>query len=496
MGASGVAIIDTPALNQPELLVKLRHLIGQPITRESLQNLLVVVNTQLAASGETFSVASLPEQDISTGQLKVLVTSSSVGQVRIQNTGAGSFSTDYYRALLRIQPGDVLVADRLDDEIDWISRSNPYRNAQVKVQPGQQTGQTDLEVIVNDRRPYSFSVGYDNSGSSTTGRDRYTFNAGWGKAFGLDHQLNYTLNASADLDKFQSHNLGYVIPLPWHHLLSLSANASQIRPALPSPFNQYGNSSGLNLRYDAPLKKTGAYTHNVNFGFDYKRSDNNLLFSQTPVTNTQTEILQFNLGYTGTLKDGIGQTTANANWVHSPGNIGANNNDAAFNATRSGATAAYNYLQWGIDRTTELPRDWKWTIKGTFQHSDSNLLGSEQLSGGGVSSVRGFADAIAFGDEGHIVRTELLTPFMQISAGEGKTVQFQGLVFYDDARLNNKRLIAGEAANSHLSSFGVGIRLSMQNNISLRIDAGKQSYNDVAGSTPTNLVHVALNATF
>ena len=162
MGASGVAIIDTPALNQPELLVKLRHLIGQPITRESLQNLLVVVNTQLAASGETFSVASLPEQDISTGQLKVLVTSSSVGQVRIQNTGAGSFSTDYYRALLRIQPGDVLVADRLDDEIDWISRSNPYRNAQVKVQPGQQTGQTDLEVIVNDRRPYSFSVGYDN----------------------------------------------------------------------------------------------------------------------------------------------------------------------------------------------------------------------------------------------------------------------------------------------------------------------------------------------
>ena len=110
--------------------------------------------------------------------------------------------------------------------------------------------------------------------------------------------------------------------------------------------------------------------------------------------------------------------------------------------------------------------------------------------------MRGFADAIAFGDEGHIVRTELLTPFMQISAGEGKTVQFQGLVFYDDARLNNKRLIAGEAANSHLSSFGVGIRLSMQNNISLRIDAGKQSYNDVAGSTPTNLVHVALNATF
>jgi hemolysin activation/secretion protein len=38
------------------------------------------------------------------------------------------------------------------------------------------------------------------------------------------------------------------------------------------------------------------------------------------------------------------------------------------------------------------------------------LLGSEQLAGSGVNSVRGFAEAIAFGDEGHVIRTEVASP--------------------------------------------------------------------------------------
>lgn len=491
----GVTIMDPPALNQPEFIAKLKRLIGQPITRDRLKELLAMVNTQLATSGESFSVASLPEQDISLGQIRVRITRATVGQVTIKNTGAGSFPDDYYRSLLRIKSGDVLVADRLDEEIDWFNRSNPYRNAQVVTQPGKQMGQTDLEVLVTDRRPYSFSVGYDNNGTRITGRDRFTLTAGWGQVFGLDHQLNYSLNANQDFNKFQSHDLRYVIPLPWHHLMNLSVNASRIRPELPAPFDQDGVSSGLSLRYDAPLKKWGAYTHTANVGFDYKRSDNNLLFSQVPVTNTQTAVFQFNLGYSGALKDGSGQTTVNANWVHSPGNMGSNNEDAAFAATRAGATAAYNYWQLELERITQLPKDWKWTLKGNFQKADSNLLGSEQLAGGGVNSVRGFADAIAFGDEGYVIRAELLSPFVQFGA-EGKTVLAQGLIFYDEASLRNKRPLIGEAASNHLSSVGVGVRLSLPNNISVRIEAGKQINNDVVGATPENLVHVGVSAVF
>ncbi len=488
----GIIIDGVPSLNRPKMIAELNHLIGKPITRESLQYLLAVVNAQIAASGEQFSVASLPEQDISTGRLKVLITRARVGEISVKNSGEGAFSDDRYRSLLRIKPGDVLVNDTLDEEIDWINRSNPYRNAQVMTQPGKQIGQTDLELLVTDRRPYGFSVGYDNNGTRVTGRDRFTFTAGWGNVFGLDQQLSYTLNANQNFNKYLSHTLNYVIPLPWHHLLSFSANASHVHPELPSLFSQHGTSSGFSARYDVLLKKVGAYTHEANVGFDYKRSDNNLLFSQTPVTNTLTKIYQFNLGYSGSLQDRLGQTTMNANWVHSPGNFGDGNTNVAFNASRSGATADYNYWQLGLERITHLPRGWNWKIKSNLQFADSNLLGSEQLSGGGVNSVRGFAEAIVFGDEGCVLRSELQAPAKPLGARTNLT----GILFYDAAWLSNVHRLSGEAKINRLSSIGLGMRLAMPYQISARLDVAKQLTVDVPGSQARYLVHVGVNASF
>lgn len=490
--AQGVTIAGIPVLDQPALLAKLNRHIGQAITRESLQELLAEINGQLAAAGETFSVASLPAQDISSGRLTVLVTRASVGQISVKNAGDGAFSDDRYRSLLRIKPGDVLVADTLDEEIDWINRSNPYRNAQVMTQPGKQIGQTDLELLVTDRRPYGFSVGYDNNGTRITGRDRFTFSAGWGNVFGLDHQLSYTLNANQNFNKYLSHSLNYVIPLPWHHLLSFSANASHINPELPAPFNQSGVSSGFSARYDIPLKKFNAYTHEVNVGFDYKRSDNNLLFSQMIVTHTLTKIYQFNLGYSGSLQDRLGQTTLNTNWVHSPGNFGDGNRNAAFNASRSGATADYNYWQFGLERITRLPQGWNWKINSNLQFSDSNLLGSEQLSGGGVNSVRGFAEAIAFGDQGGILRTELQAPSRQM----GRQANLTGLLFYDAAWLSNVHRLSGEAKTIRLSSIGLGMRLALPHQISARLDVAKQLTVDVPGAQAGYLVHAGVSESF
>jgi hemolysin activation/secretion protein len=490
-----VQILHVMALENTESIAKIKALLGKPLSQALLMQLLSTINAELAAHGEQFSVASFPEQDLTSGKVTLLITRASVGEVRVKNAGEKAFSDDHYRSLLRIKPGDVLQADTLDEEIDWINRSNPYRNAQVMTQPGKQIGQTDLELLVTDRRPYGFSVGYDNNGTRITGRNRFTLTAGWGNVFGLDHQLSYTLNANQNLNRYLSHSLNYVIPLPWHHLLSFSANASHINPELPAPFNQSGISSGFSARYDVPLKKFGAYTHEVNVGFDYKRSNNNLLFSQAPVTNTLTKIYQFNLGYSGTLQDRLGQTTLHGNWVHSPGGIGNDNEDATFNASRVGATADYNYWQLGVQRVTRLPHGWSWTINGNFQFADSNLLGSEQLSGGGVNSVRGFAEAIAFGDEGHVIRTELVSPAKQFGQG-ANTVQLQGLVFYDNAYLSNKHLLPGETSSNRLSSWGVGARASLPHNISVKVDAGKQITADVPGANTANLVHVGVSAAF
>ena len=490
--AQGVTIAGIPVLDQPALLAKLNRHIGQAITRESLQELLAEINGQLAAAGETFSVASLPAQDISSGRLTVLVIRAHVGEVRVRNAGAGTFSDADYRRLLRLKPGDVLEADTLEADVDWINRSNTYRNAQVMTQPGKEIGQTDVELLVADRRPYGFSASYDNNGTERTGQNRITLSGGWGNAFGTDQQLSYTLNANPNFDNYVAHSVSYVVPLPWRHLLSVSANYADIKSKMPEPFDSHGNNLGFSVRYDIPLKNVGRYSHGANLGFDFKRSDNNLLFSQTPVTNTLTKIYQLNAGYSATLPDAHGATSAGINWVHSPGGVGHDNSDAAFDAARLGAVSKYDYQTLSLQRQTRLPAKWLWLIDLHLQHSDANLLGSEQLSAGGVRSVRGFAEAIAFGDEGTLLRTELQSPAKPLGAG----ARLQGVLFYDAARLNNVHLLSGEAAAIRLSSVGLGFRLNLPRQISVNVDAAKRLTVDVPGATAAHLIHVSVAASF
>jgi len=492
---SGVNVADDTGLNSQSLKEMLAGYIGQPVTEALLQTIIEKVNASLVIANKQFAVATLPEQTLDKGRLKILVTQASVGTVNVKNIGENVFTEDTLRPLLRVKPGDVLTQEVLDEDVEWINRSNPYRNAKIVTEPGKAFGQTDVSLMVTDRKPYAFSLGYDNYGTKTTDRDRVTFSAGWGNVFGTDQQITYALNGNPNFNRFESHSLSYVIPLPWRHLLSISGNVSKINSDLPQPFDSQGRTSILSLRYDAPLKHLHDYTHGLNAGFDYKRADNNLLFSQTPVSNTLTKIYQFNLGYSGTLKDRWGQTTGSLNWVYSPGGHGNENEDAAFNAARFGAKSDYQYQTLFIQRATYLPHNWTWMISARMQWSDTNLLGTEQLTGGGVQSVRGFAEAYAFGDEGSVIRTELQSPFWELGSGIN-TSRLQGVLFYDAARLNSVDKLPGEEANKRLSAWGVGLRAGLPYQLTMRVDAAKQLVADVPGIDTQNIVHFSLSKNF
>jgi hemolysin activation/secretion protein len=493
LAATGVDATAVPALDTPELHEQLKDYLGKPITQPELLNILGAINAQLVLNGDSFAVASLPEQDLTAGKLAVLITRSRVGQISIKNVGADAFSEARYRSLISVKPGDLLQQQVLDGDIEWIGRSNSYRSATVISEAGKAPGETDLSFMVNDRKLLSLSASYDNNGTRTTGQERVTLSAGWGDVFGLDHQASYSLHANPQFDRYVSHSLGYVVPLPWRHMLSLSANFTNIKSALGAPFDSKGSNRNLSARYEVPFRNQPSFRHGMSAGLDFKRSNNNLLFNQLPVTNTETDILQFNVGYNATLQDSYGQTSLGLNWTHSPGGYNSRNNDAMFGQSRFGAKTRYNYQTLNLDRTTRLPQNWNWTISGRFQFSDSNLLGSEQLAAGGVSTVRGFAETAASGDMGYVLRSEVVSPFKELGSG-ARLTRVQGLVFVDHARLRNKDLLPGEATSNSLSSVGMGVRMAFPGNVSLRIDAGKPLGVSVAGFRPRSYyIHASLS---
>lgn len=494
--AAGIDVAQVPALDRPEARAQLQPLLGRRLDQATLMQVIGTVNRLLAAAGQKFSVATVPPQEVGAdGVLRVEVREARVGAISVRRLGDQVFGDEQYRRLLRVKPGDLLSVEALDEDADWINRSNPYRTATVVTQPGQAPGTTDLDLVVTDRRPYGFALGYDNSGTRITGRERVLFQAGWGNVAGTDQQLNYTLYANPNFRNYVSHTLGYVVPLPWRHLLSVTANDTRVEGRLPAPFDLSGGSTALSVRYDVPLSVRPRFSQGVYASLDYKRSENNLLFSAAPVSASTTEIFQLGVGYAATIVDDYGSTRVGVNWFHSPGGVTGKNDDAAFEAARTGAKARYDYQTLDLDRQTALPRGWTWSLGLRVQLSNANLLGSEQLAGGGVQSVRSFAEPLVYGDSGYVLRNELLARPLPLGSGKGAIGNVQGYLYYDQGRFAVHSALPGEGTR-HLAGWGVGARASLAHNVSARIEGGEQTRMDIPGATPEHRVHVSVSVAF
>ena len=232
---------------------------------------------------------------------------------------------------------------------------------------------------------------------------------------------------------------------------------------MPEPLDLRGSSSGQSLRYDDPLRLTGPWTDSLSLGFDHKRSDNNLLFSDTPVTQTVTDIP----GSSAPATAPSGPTR----WPHPRHGYAhgltrrpdRHNDDAAFEATRADCQGArYQVLQVQLERGTQLGA-LHWQNQLTLQQANANLLGSEQLNGGGVSSVRGFAEGAGYGDSGWLWRNELRAPSWQGPAG----LVLTPAMLLDAAQLRVHTALPGEPARRHLASAGLGLTASGPGKLSL-----------------------------
>jgi hypothetical protein len=63
-------------------------------------------------------------------------------------------------------------------------------------------------------------------------------------------------------------------------------------------------------------------------------------------------------------------------------------------------------------------------------------------------------------------------------------------------RLNKEVLLPGEAGLNELSSWGVGVRASLDKNVSLSLEAAKLLVVNVPGLQADNTIHVRLSYSF
>ncbi|OJB19182.1 hypothetical protein BGV54_19970 [Burkholderia ubonensis] len=128
----------------------------------------------------------------------------------------------------------------------------------------------------------------------------------------------------------------------------------------------------------------------MQFGYDFKRSNNDLEFGGMQVFGSNTHTHQVVLAWHATRTDSYGQADANVTLVASPGHLDADNEPAAYNAVRMGASPRYAYAKISGQRVVTIGRGFSLSARGLLQWTGNTLLPAEEIGLGGDSSVRGY----------------------------------------------------------------------------------------------------------
>jgi len=497
----GVFVLDVPLLAGEDLKDKLKPFLGKPLTIHLIKDIAKAVALHCREQDRPFVNISVPEQDITKGTLQFLVTEGHVGQVRVE--GEKWFRTSQYRSQIHLEPGDEISEKRLIEDIDYLNE-NPFRTVRPVFTPGKEPGTTDLVLQVDERMfPVRFYSGYEDSGDRRTGYDRILFGFNWNNAFLQGHEIGYQFTGDEHFSRLLNHSAYWRIPLPNRDKLAFNVAVSTVNGTLNKDFNTEGFNLLLGTRYIRPLPVffDTHYRQDLQMGFDFKQTNNNLLFGGTQTFASAVQTSQFVVNYNGYGSDPWGTTTLSMTGNFSPVELADKQNQHVFEEARAGTRTKYMFGSMNLERTWNLPKEVTIYTRFGAQLTNQRLQSSEQMLLGGYNSVRGYDDRLASVDEGFNFSVELRSPNFslgKIKASDQFEAKLQGLLFYDYAQGTNLGHYDGERHHAELRSIGVGARFRIGEHLSIRFDYGRQLReqpieNDVGNS---GRIHLGVTGSF
>ncbi len=502
-GYEGVNGVMTYDLKLPGSLVTLkkevRKFYNEPLNKEMLLELKTRVIEFYQKHDNPVVAVSIPEQDISSGVVQMVVTQGVLGKVTV--TGNKWFSKEEIEQSVRLEEGHVIAGNLLNQDLYWLNR-NPFRHIDAIYTPGEEEGTTDIELQVKDRFPLRIYAGIDNTGNDVTGNNRLFTGFNWGKLFGTDQSLSYQYATSSDFKRIHTHSLFYEAPLPWRHLLLIyggysSVDADFCVPNLKgSKFHTSGFSLQGSLRYGIPLKTSPNFLHEITAGADFKRTNNNLDFGGRPVisqdnVNLTQVMLSYNLGYEAERAN----ISFEIEGFWSPGKWISDQTNRDYESLRPFAKNQYVYARSAFTLIWRMFKEWSMHQYLRGQWASINLLPSEEYALGGYNTVRGYKERVINGDNAFIWNFEMRTPpvtvLPRMMAWKHVNDQFQALIFFDYGLASVKRTAPGQKKSEYLVSLGPGVRYSIGPFLTLRADWGFQLHH-ITFNEPDHRLHFAL----
>jgi hemolysin activation/secretion protein len=387
-------------LSAEQLAPAVAPFLDRPLDYSQLQAAAAAVAETYRAAGWVVR-AYLPQQDIKDGIVTLQIVEAVFGGVKFEGRAARVAGEQLLRNVSARQAGGApLNADALDRAL-LLADDLPGVTVAGSLATGAAEGQTDLILKIADEPLLTGEAGLDNTGSRSTGSERFTANLNANSPFGLGDLLSSNLIHTRGSDYLR---LGYTLPVGgdgWR----LGVNASGLRYKLiVAPYNSStdkGNSSTLGLEASYPLIRSRLANLYLNLAYDHKAFDNQF----GGATTTRYTVDDSSVTLNGNLFDnwgGGGANSASLAWVEGRQDLGTLN--ISENAKLDGR---FSKLRYSLSRQQVITNDLSFYGLLAGQKANKDLDSSEQFYLGGAYGVRAYPSSEGGGDSGVMSNLEL-----------------------------------------------------------------------------------------
>ena len=415
------------------------------LSLSDINKLINAMNQSLMARGFSTSRIVVPEQNLSSGELRLVLQIGYIGTVRF----AESSDALYWKNLFPFHEGDILNVRDIEQGIEQAKRL-PSQDITVKLLPAQEPQMTDLVLTVTRGKNVYGTISLDDSGLKDTGKLQLYGSVGIDQIFQRNDILRIGVNLDGAQDGYakgtRGHNISYTIPYG-AHTFTLSYQRSKYHQTVesrPYDFISAGDTNISTFSWDYALHRSASMKTSLEIRLRKRNSHSFINDVEIPIQAMHQTSLE--VGYAERLY--IERDTLYFRIAHrfGLGWLGAQEEKTYPNAPKT------RYRLWLIDvdyvhpfTFGHRPATFTSSLHGQWTMNEQRLYGVDMISMGGRYTVRGFdGEVTLMGANGWYLRNEFATKFpkQQAELYLGLDV---GAVYGYGADLYNGHVLAGAA---------------------------------------------------
>jgi len=378
--------------------------LGRCLGSTGINILVGEIQNALVAEGYVTARVLAAPQDLRGGELHLMLVPGRIHALRYpeQQPAFGN--------ALPLMPGDLLNLRDIEQGLENLKRV-PGAQADIEITPGEQPGESDLQVKWRGGRAYRASVSVDDSGSRATGTYQGGLTLSVDNPFGLQDLFYLTLNRNVPGDSpggdygTSGHALHYSVPFGYW-LLTLQLNDYRYRQTVAGAFHDYvyrGTSNTAELKVSRLVYRDASRKTTLSLRTYQRGSRNYIDDMEVEVQRRRMAGLVAGISH----KEFIGTATVDGNltWklgTSSYGSLPAPEEQFGEGTARPRIANADVTLNWPLTQSLSYQAAWR------RQWNRTALIPQDRFAIGGRYTVRGFdGESSLSAERGWLLRNDL-----------------------------------------------------------------------------------------